>query len=177
MLFNLDSLYKSSKQLLDYLTHLYGYNNFIVDNVDDELVRALRDAIVAEDRVKAVQIYLRIDKDLDEIRNRHCYKNPELPYGSNFRRLAKELYRELKIRHLTNHDDMKHIAYILRFISTSDYYTTREMLIKRSQTMHMYWDIPIDPSDFYCNYIPLEAILNYCIKIGILFIKWNNDDC
>ena len=50
MLFNMDSLYESSKKLLYYLTHLYGYNNFIVDEVDDELVRALRDAIVAEVR-------------------------------------------------------------------------------------------------------------------------------
>ena len=75
MLFNMDSLYESSKKLLYYLTHLYGYNNFIVDEVDDELVRALRDAIVAEDRVKAVQMYLRIDKELDEIRNKHCYNS------------------------------------------------------------------------------------------------------
>ena len=89
MLFNMDSLYESSKQLLYYLTHLFGYNNFLVDEVDDELVRVLRDTIISEDKVKAVQMYLRIDKDLDEIRNRHCYKNPELPYGSNFRRLAK----------------------------------------------------------------------------------------
>jgi hypothetical protein len=172
MLFNLDSLYNSSKQLLHYLTHLYGYNNFLIDEVNDELVKSLRDAIVKEDRVKAVQIYLRIDKELDEIRNRHSYKNPELPYGSNFRRLAKELYRELKIRHLINHDDMKHVAYILRFISTSDYYTTREMLVKRSLTMYTYWDIPIDPDSFYCKYIPLEAILDYCVKMVCLFIEW-----
>lgn len=176
MLFNMDSLYESSKQLLDYLTHLYGYNNFIVDNVEDDLVRALRDAIVAEDRVKAVQIYLRIDKDLDEIRNRHCYKNPDLPYGSNFRRLAKDLYRELKIRHLTNHDDVKHIAYILRFISTSDYYTVREFLIKRSYVMYHHWDIFLNPDDYYCKYVPIEAVLDYCIRIACLYIKWE-DEC
>lgn len=172
MLFNMDSLYESSKKLLYYLTHLYGYNNFIVDEVTDVLVQELRNAIVAENRVRAVQIYLKIDKELDEIRNRHCYNNSELPYRSNFRNIAKDVYRELKIRHLTNHDDIKHIAYILRFISTSDYYQIREMLVKRSQTMFMYWDIPLDPNDFYCGYIPLEAVMDYCIKIVNLFLKW-----
>ena len=175
MLFNMDSLYESSKKLLYYLTHLYGYNNFIVDEVDDELVRALRDAIVAEDRVKAVQMYLRIDKELDEIRNKHCYNNSELPYRSNFRSIAKDVYRELKKKHLTNHDDVKHIAYILRFISTSDYYTTREFLIKKSFAMYYYWNIPINPNDFYCDYIPICAILDYCIKISNIYIKWEND--
>lgn len=175
MLFNLDSLYESSKQLLDYLTKYYKFNAFLIDEIPSEKVIQLRKAIESEDRVQAVRLYLQLDKEMDKIRDKHCYKNPELPYGSNFRRLAKDLYRELKIRHLTNHDDVKHIAYILRFISTSDYYTTREMLIKRSQTMHMYWDIPIDPNDFYCNYIPLEAILDYCVKISNLYIKWEND--
>lgn len=172
MLFNMDSLYESSKQLLYYLTHLFGYNNFLVDEVDDELVRALRDAIISEDRVKAVQIYLRIDKDLDEIRNRHSYKNPELPYGSNFRRLAKEMYRELKVRHLINQDDMKHIAYILRFISSSDFYTTREMLVKKSHTFYNVYEMPLDPDSFYCKYIPIEAIMDYCVKMVCLYIKW-----
>ena len=176
MLFNMESMYNSSIKLFEYLTRLYGFNNFLVDEVDDSLVRALRNAIVAEDRVKAVQMYLRIDKDLDEIRNRHCYKNTELPYGSNFRRLAKDIYKELKKRHLTNHDDVKHIAYILRFISTSDYYTVREFLIKKSYVMYHYWNIPINPNDFYCDYIPICAILDYCIKISNIYIKWE-DEC
>ena len=172
MMLNMDSLYESSKKLFYYLTHLFSFNNFLVDEVNDELVRELRNAIVAEDRIKAVQIYLKLDKELDEIRNRHCYNNEELPYRSNFRSISKDVYRELKKRHLTNHDDVKHIAYILRFISTSDYYTTREFLIKRSLTMYMYWDIPLNPNDFYCKYIPLEAILDYCIKIANIFIFW-----
>ena len=121
-----------------------------------------------------MQIYLRIDKELDEIRNKHCYNNSELPYRSNFRSIAKDVYRELKKRHLTNHDDVKHIAYILRFISTSDYYTTREFLIKKSFVMYHYWNIPINPNDFYCDYIPICAILDYCIKIANLFIKWSD---
>ena len=175
MLFNMDSLYESSKKLLYYLTHLYGFNNFLVDGINDELVKALRDAIVSEDRVKAVQIYLKLDKELDEIRNKHCYNSPELLYRSNFRAIAKDVYRELKKRHLTNHDDVKHIAYILRFISTSDYYTTREFLIKKSFAMYHYWNIPINPNDFYCDYIPICAILDYCIKISNIYIKWEND--
>ena len=75
MMLNMDSLYESSKKLFYYLTHLFSFNNFLVDEVNDELVRELRNAIVAEDRIKAVQIYLKLDKELDEIRNRHCYNN------------------------------------------------------------------------------------------------------
>lgn len=176
MLFNMESMYNSSIKLFEYLTRLYGFNNFLVDEVDDSLVRALRNAIVAEDRVKAVQLYLRIDKELDEIRNRHCYNNKELSHRSNFRAIAKDIYRELKIRHLLNHDDVKHIAYILRFISTSDYYQIREMLVKRSLSFYMYCDIPLNPHDFYCEYIPLEAIMDYCIKIANIYIRWNKED-
>lgn len=172
MLFNMESMYNSSIKLFEYLTKLYGFNNFLVDEVNDELVKELRNAILSEDRIGIVQAYLKLDKELDEIRNRHCYNNDELPYKSNFRAISKDVYRELKKRHLTNHDDVKHIAYILRFISTSDYYQIREMLIKRSLTMYMYWDIPLNPNDFYCKYIPLEAIMDYCIKIANIFIRW-----
>ena len=174
MLFNMDSLYESSKKLLYYLTHLYGFNNFLVDSINDELVKALRDAIVTENKVKAVQLYLKIDKELDRIRDDHCYRNSELPYNCSFRAIAKDMFRELKRRNLTNHDDVKHIAYILRFIASSDYYQIRDFLIKRSFTMYHYWDIPIDPSSFHCEYIPLEAIMDYCIKMGTLFIKWRD---
>ena len=55
-------------------------------------------------------------------------------------------------------------------ISTSDYYQIREMLIKRSYTFYHYWDIPIDPDNWYCGYIPLECILDYCIKIVRLYM-------
>ena len=176
MLFSMESLYDSSKKLLHYLTHLYGYNNFLVDEVDDELVRGLRDAIVQEDRVKAVQIYLRLDKELDEIRNRHCYDDPNRPYKSNFRAIAKDMYRELKKQHMRNHqsvsEDLWRVAYILRFIASSDYYQIREMLMKKSYIFYHYWDFPLDKDDFYCDYVPLEAILDYCIKIGNLYITW-----
>ena len=51
MLFNMDSLYESSKKLLYYLTHLYGYNNFIVDEVDaiiKEILTALENELGAQ---------------------------------------------------------------------------------------------------------------------------------
>ena len=171
MYLGIESMYESSKMLLDYMTHLYGYNNFLIDNIDDNLIRQLSNAIQKEDKVKAVQLYLKIDRELDVIRDKHCYNNSELPYKSNFRAIAKDIYRELKKSWLIYNDELKYVAYILRFISTSDYYQIREMLIKRSKTMYDYWDIPIDPDDWYCNYIPLEAIMDYCIKIVILYMK------
>ena len=172
MLFNMESMYNSSIKLFEYLTRLYGFNNFLVDEVDDSLVRALRNAIVAEDRVKAVQIYLKLDKELDEIRNRHCYNNEELPYRSSFRSISKDMYRELKIRHLTEYEGLKTISYILKFISTSDYYTIRDLLIKRSLSWRMYCDFPIDPSAFYNNTYPIEFVLDYCIKIVNVYLKY-----
>ena len=102
MLLDMESMYNSSKKLFEYLTRLYGFNNFLVDEVDDSLVRALRNAIISEDRVKAVQVYLKLDKELDEIRNKYCYNNKDLPHRSSFRAIAKDVYRELKIKHLLN---------------------------------------------------------------------------
>lgn len=174
MYLSIESMYESSKMLLDYMTHLYSFNAFLIDNIDDNLIRQLSNAIQKEDKVKAVQLYLKIDRELDVIRDKHCYNNSELPYRSSFRNIAKDLYRELKIRDLTHTDDLKCVSYILRFISTSDYYIIREMLIKRSLSFYMYQDVPINPESFYCNYIPIEAIMDYCVKMVTLYIKWNN---
>lgn len=173
MLFDMDSLYGSAKKLLDYLTHLYPYNYFLVDNVNDELVKSLRDAIVTEDRVKAIQIYLKLDKEMDLIRSKYCGNSPELPYRSSFRSISKDMYRELKRKNLINHDDVETIAYILKFISTSEYWQIRDMLVKKSLSFYMYNDIPLNPNDFPSNYIYLEAILDYCIKIGNIYLKWH----
>ena len=172
MYLGIESMYESSKMLLYYMSHLYGYNNFLIDNIDDNLIRQLSNAIQKEDKVKAIQLYLKIDRELDIIRDKHCCNNTELPYRSNFRAIAKDVYKELKKSGLIYNDELKYVSYILRFISTSDYYQIREMLVKRSLTMYMYWDIPINPDDFYCKYIPLESIMDYCIKIANLFIKW-----
>ena len=87
----MENYISSSKLLFDYLTRLYGFNNFIVDEVNDELVKELRNAILSEDRIGIVQTYLKLDKELDEIRNRHCYNNEELPYRSNFRSISKDV--------------------------------------------------------------------------------------
>ena len=174
MYLGIESMYESSKMLLDYMTHLYGYNNFLIDNIDDNLIRQLSNAIQKEDKVKAVQLYLKIDRELDVIRDKHCYNNPELPYRSSFRNIAKDLFRELKIRDLTHTDDLKCVSYILRFISTSDYYQIRDFLIKKSLSFYMYQDVPINPENFYCNYTPIEAIMDYCVKMATLYIKWNN---
>ena len=91
MYLGIESMYESSKMLLDYMTHLYGYNNFLIDNIDDNLIRQLSNAIQKEDKVKAVQLYLKIDRELDVIRDKHCYNNSELPYRSNFRAIAKDI--------------------------------------------------------------------------------------
>jgi hypothetical protein len=170
---SIDSLYEQSIKLLDYLTHLYKFNNFLVDEIDDNKVKALRDSIVKEDKVKAVRLYLQLDKECDEIRDRHCFNNDELPYRSSFRNIAKDIYRDLKVKRLTEHDDLKIISYILRFISTSDYYVIKDLLIKRSLSWYMYCDFPTDPSVFYNDVYPIEFVLDYCIKISNVYFKWS----
>lgn len=165
MLFNMDSMFDASKKLFSYLTQYTRYNAFLIDEVPTELVQELGKAIRERDRVKSVHLYLKIDARMDMIRDEHCYNNPSLPYKSSFRNIAKDAYRELKESWLIYNDDFYYIAKILRFISTSDYYVIREYLIKRSHAMFNYWDVPLDPDDFYCGYIPLEAIMDYCMKI------------
>lgn len=167
----METLYDNSKKLLVYLTKYYGYNAFIIDNIDDNLVKELRDAIDNNDRVKAVRLYLKIDSMIDTLRDERCYNSNETPYRSSFRNIAKDLYRELKITGLVYNEDLKIVARIVKFISTSDYYIIREYLMKRSNSLYWYLDIPLDPEKFYCGYIPLEAILDYCVKVIKLTIK------
>ena len=171
MLFNMDSMYEASQKLFDYLTKYTRYNAFLIDEVPTEMVQELGKAIREEDRIKAVQLYLKIDARMDTIRDEHCYNNPSLPYRSSFRNIAKDAFRELKESWLIYNDDFKYIAKILRFISTSDYYAIREFLIKRSFTMTHYWDVPLDGDDFYCGYIPLEDILDYCLRMIRIQLK------
>ena len=165
VLFNIDSMFEASEKLFIYLTKFFRYNAFLIDEVDEQLVKDLGQAIRDNNKVKAVQIYLKLDKQMDMIRDEHCYNNPSLPYRCSFRNLAKDAFFALKELGLTYNDDYKYVVQILRFISTSDYYVIREYLMKRSLTMYTYWDIPLDPDSFYCGYIPLEAILDYCIKM------------
>lgn len=169
---SIDSLYEQSIKLLHYLTRLYGFNNFLVDEIDDNKVRALKDAIVKEDKVRAVRLYLQLDKECDAIRDKHCGRNVELPYRSSFRSIAKDIYRELKRRELTHNDDLKLVCYVLRFVSTSDYYQIRELLIKRSLSWWMYEGTPVDPSEFPNDVYPIEFIMDYCVKIVCLCLKY-----
>lgn len=171
MLFNIESLFDSSKLLFDYLTKTRGYNNFLIDEIDSSKVSKLGEAIISNNRLEAIRIYLQLDKEMDSIRDKYCYDNQELSYKSNFRAIAKDLYRELKDSWLIYNSELGSIARIIRFISTSDYYVIREYLVKRSLTMYMYLDIPLDPDSFYCGYIPLEAFLDYAIKLVRAYMK------
>lgn len=173
MLLNMDTLYSNASKLLDYITHYYGFNAFIIDEIDTNLAQNLAKAIQEENRVQAVRLYLKIDKLIDELRDINCYNNPNLPYKSSFRNIAKDAYRYLKDNHLTDNESLKDVAYILKFISTSDYYIIREMLIKKSYSFFMYKDIPLDPDDFYCGYIPLEAILDYCMQVVENYMRYD----
>ena len=151
----------------------YKFNAFLIDEISSEKVIKLRKAIESEDKVQAVRLYLQLDKEMDRIRDRYCYNNEELPYKSSFRQIAKDLFRELKKRNLLNHDDLKTVVYILRFISTSDYYQIREMLVKRSLSWYMYGGIPVSNDRFPNNTYPIEFILDYCLKMCIVYLKWN----
>lgn len=168
----MDTMYDNAIKLLDYLTHYYKYNAFILDGIESELIQKLSMYIRKNDRVNAVRLYLKIDKLIDELRDINCYNNPNLPYKSSFRNIAKDAYRYLKDNHLTNNESLKDVAYILKFISTSDYYIIREMLIKKSYSFFYCGYIPLDPDSFYCGYIPLEAILDYCLKVVENYMKY-----
>ena len=140
-MFSIDSLFESSKMLVDYLTKNFGYNLFLIDEIDSQEVVKLRKAIDENNKVEAVHQYLKLDKQMDAIRDKYCYNNPELPYRSSFRTIAKELYLEIKKNGLLFNEDFKYIGKVLRFISTSDYYIIRDFLIRRSLPMCMYWNI------------------------------------
>ena len=171
MTLSIDSLFESSKMLSNYLSSYRGYNAFLIDEVNDNYLRAMNKAIKEENKLLAVKFYLKLDKQLDTIRDKHCFNNPDLPYRSSFRAIAKDIFLDLKDRWLNYNEDYEYIVRLMRFISSSDYYVIREYLMKRSRIMNIYKDIPLDPDDFYCGYIPLEAIMDYCIKIHSLIIK------
>ena len=168
---SIDSLFESSKMLVDYLTKNFGYNLFLIDEIDSQEVVKLRKAIDENNKVEAVHQYLKLDKQMDAIRDKYCYNNPELPYRSSFRTIAKELYFEIKRNGLLFNEDFKYIGKVLRFISTSDYYIIRDFLIRRSLPMCMYWNIELNPDNFYCGYIPLEAFMDYAIKMYRIYMK------
>lgn len=168
---SIDSLFESSKMLVDYLTKSRGYNLFLIDYIDMQDIVNLRKAINENNKLEAVRLYIKLDRQMDEIRDKYCYNNSELPYRSSFRAIAKELYLEIKKSWLIYEEDFEHIARLLRFISTSDYYIIREYLVRRSMTLYLYGGVPTHPNEFYCNFYPLEYILDYAIKLYLIYRK------
>ncbi len=164
---SIDVLYNRCELLYDYCTKSYKFNHFIIDEVDETLVKELRKALDDEDKKRAVMYYMKIERQIDEIRSNYCYNI--LPYKSSFRGLAKDLYRELKESWLLYTDEFDYIGYVLRFISTSEYHIIKDFLKRRSDTMFYQKDIPLDPSKFYGGYIPLEAFLDYVIVLMKLY--------
>lgn len=169
MLMDIDSMFESAKMLFDYCTKSRGYNLFIIDEVDSMKLMKLSQYIQAEDKVNAVLMYREIDRDIDRIRDYYCYNH--LEYKSSFRQIAKDMYRELKESWLLYSDEFKYIGRVLRFISTSDYYTIREYLMKRSYSFFYMERFPMDPSSFYCGYVPLEALMDYIVKVFCITFK------
>ena len=92
---SIDSLFESSKMLVDYLTKSRGYNLFLIDYIDTQDIVNLRKAINENNKLEAVRLYIKLDRQMDEIRDKYCYNNSELPYRSSFRAIAKELYLEI----------------------------------------------------------------------------------
>ena len=164
---SIDSIYNRCEKLYDYCTKSYRYNHFIIDEVNEDWVKELGKAIQEEDKLTAVKYFMKIDRQIDEIRNERCYNL--LPHKASFRGLAKDIYRELKRTWLLYLDDFDYIGYVLRFISTSEYHIIKDFLKRRSDTMFYQKDIPLNPNDFYCGYIPLEAFLDYVIVMMKLY--------
>jgi len=168
---SIESQFEAAKMLFDYLTKMRGYNMFLIDEIDGSKVSRMRKFIDEGNKIEAVKLYRQLDREVDAIRDRFCYN--ELPERSSFRGIAKDLYRELKESWLLYTDEFHYLGRILRFISTSDYYVIREYLMKRSYSMYNYKDIPLDPDSFYCGYVPLEALMDYILKLYIEISKLN----
>ena len=159
---NVDSLFEDAKMLYKYCTKSYGYNLFIIDEVDSNKLMKMNEYIQSNNKFEAVKLFRELSRDIDAIRNKYCYNI--LPHKSSFRQLAKDMYLYLKETWLLYNPEFQYIGYMLRFISTSDYYVIREFLSHRSYSLFYMDRIPLDPDSFYCGYVPLEAILDYIIK-------------
>lgn len=169
---SIDSLYNRCEKLYEYCTKSYKYNHFIIDEVNEDWVKKMKKAMDNNDKKQAVRYYMKLCGQIDELRNEYCYN--VLPYKSSFRGIAKDLYLELKRSWLLYTDDFDYIGYVLRFISTSEYHVIKEFLKRRSDTMYYQKDIPLNPEDFYCSYIPLEAFLDYSIMLYKIYSDMYN---
>lgn len=159
----LDGEFENSKLLFDYLSKNRGYNLFLIDEIDSMKVRQLKQYIDTNDKVNTVKLYRELVRDIDNIREYHCYNN--ISYRSNFRALAKEIYLFLKDSWLIYNPEFSYIARVLRFISTSSLYEINRYLKRRSYSMFYLERINIDPDMFYCHHITLEAFLCYSIEL------------
>ena len=83
---SIDSLYNKCEMLYDYCTKSYKYNHFIIDEVNEDWVKEMKKAMDEEDKKRAVMYYMKIDRQIDELRNKYCYN--VLPYQSSFRGIA-----------------------------------------------------------------------------------------
>ena len=160
---SIETLFEDSKQLWEYLAIPRGYNMFLIDEIDSLKVLQLRKYIDTDDKINAVKLYKELSLEVDRIRDKHCYN--VLPYKSSFRQIAKEVYLFLKESWLLYTDEFFYIGRVLRFISTSSLYEINRYLKKRSYSMFYLERINIDPDNFYCGYVPLEAFLDYAIKL------------
>lgn len=176
MYLDIDTMFEHSKMLFEYLTTYRGYNAFLIDEIDGAKVKKLKEYIDANDRINAVRLFIQLANEADLIRSEYCYNHADRPYKSNFRQIAKDLYRELKESWILYDKELSYVAYLLRWISTSSYHQIKEFLIKRSRTMYLYKGIPLDGESFYCDYIPLEAIMDYCVKVSCYYIRNINKD-
>ena len=169
MLFEIDSMYLNAKRIYKYATTNYGYNLFLIDELDGALLGKLRLAILQEDKLTAIKLSREVEKQMDKIRDFYCYNH--LPYKSNFRCIAKDIVLFLKHSWLRYNDDFKHLYKILRFISTSDYFIIREYLMKTSYSLFYMDKINLDPENYPSAYIPIEVIFDYTIKVLCSYFK------
>jgi hypothetical protein len=169
VLFEIDSMYLNAKRIYKYATTNYGYNLFIIDELDGALLGKLRLAILQEDKLTAIKLSREVENQMDKIRDFYCYNH--LPYKSNFRCIAKDIVLFLKHSWLRYNDDFKHLYKILRFISTSDYYIIREYLMRTSYSLHYLKGVGVDPETFPSGYYSIEFILAYTISCLRLYFK------
>lgn len=163
VLFEIDSMYLNAKRIYKYATTNYGYNLFIIDELDGALLGKLRLAILQEDKLTAIKLSREVENQMDKIRDFYCYNH--LPYKSNFRCIAKDIILFLKHSWLRYNSEFSTLYNIMRFISTSDYYIIREYLIKRSYGLHYLKGVEKDPEDFPSGYFPIEFIMAYTIDM------------
>ena len=160
---SLETIIDDSILLFNYCTKYCGYNAFIIDDIDSEKVALLRKYIDENNRVMCAKMYKDISRDIDKLRDEHCYNT--IPYKSSFRQLAKELYLFMKESWLLYNDEYRYLGYMLKKIQTASHEDIKKFLSKRSYSLYYLERIPVDPDTFYCHYLPIEFVLYYIMKI------------